>query len=360
MTFAAGARGLKVWKLLGLRAATRRTARAVDDSAAGPALGDGRRAAAADPHPRRRPDAFFEPLDERNERWEELVDPSRLALLADRGRRAGREDGFPPFDEIIDGVDRVGRATSGRRRSSAPTSAAPPRTCRWVRRMLDASPNAMSTSPRGLGELGRQPYTARSSSSTSRPHRVRHGRRPGSAASYALRVPIPRDCDESFDYGDDERAPRQGRWQIHGLGLPDDVLRRSTRTTPAGSWDLPLSRISAIRPPAAATMPQRTPARLGYAGRDELLERGSRPGSAAEEVEIETQAPDGPAHRTIDLDRRRRRRGRSSGPYKGADGRWFREATANPAVAIHVDGQRLPRPRSPPPTPTRSSGSAPR
>jgi hypothetical protein len=61
---------------------------------------------------------------------------------------------------------------------------------------------------------------------------------------------------------------------------------------------------------------------------------------AAEEIEIETQAPDGPAHRTIiwimvegdDTFVR---------SVMGSRGRWFREATANPAVAVHVGGQRI-------------------
>jgi hypothetical protein len=62
---------------------------------------------------------------------------------------------------------------------------------------------------------------------------------------------------------------------------------------------------------------------------------------AAEEVEIETHAPDGPAHRTViwvvvDDDETFVR------SYKGPNARWFREATANPAVALHVDGRRLP------------------
>lgn len=62
--------------------------------------------------------------------------------------------------------------------------------------------------------------------------------------------------------------------------------------------------------------------------------------AAAQEVEIETQAPDGPVHRTIiwvvvdgiDVFVR---------SYRGPDARWYQEATANPAVAIHVDGDRL-------------------
>jgi len=60
----------------------------------------------------------------------------------------------------------------------------------------------------------------------------------------------------------------------------------------------------------------------------------------AEEIEIETQAPDGPAHRTtiwimVEADAVFVR------SVLGTRGRWFREATANPAVAVHVDGRRI-------------------
>jgi hypothetical protein len=58
------------------------------------------------------------------------------------------------------------------------------------------------------------------------------------------------------------------------------------------------------------------------------------------EVEIETQAPDAPAHRTViwavvngDEVFVRSVRGRAA--------RWYREAAANPAVALHVDGRRF-------------------
>jgi hypothetical protein len=58
------------------------------------------------------------------------------------------------------------------------------------------------------------------------------------------------------------------------------------------------------------------------------------------EVEIETSAPAGPAHRTVvwiavdgdDVFVR---------SYRGASARWYREAVANPNVALHVDGRRL-------------------
>ncbi len=60
----------------------------------------------------------------------------------------------------------------------------------------------------------------------------------------------------------------------------------------------------------------------------------------AVEVEIETQAPDGPTHRTIiwivvDGDTTFIR------SYRGPTARWYREALANPLVAVHVGGRRL-------------------
>jgi hypothetical protein len=60
----------------------------------------------------------------------------------------------------------------------------------------------------------------------------------------------------------------------------------------------------------------------------------------AEEVRVETQPPDGPVHRTIiwivvdDGEVFIR-------SVRGERGRWYREAKANPAIAIHVDGKRL-------------------
>ena len=62
---------------------------------------------------------------------------------------------------------------------------------------------------------------------------------------------------------------------------------------------------------------------------------------AAEEVHIETVAPGGAAHQTIiwimvdDGEVFVR-------SVNGEKGRWYQEAKANPAVAIHVDGRRLP------------------
>ncbi len=69
---------------------------------------------------------------------------------------------------------------------------------------------------------------------------------------------------------------------------------------------------------------------------DDDLDRIDR----TEEVEIETVTGDGLVHRTIiwaivdDGSVYIR-------SYRGPDARWYREALANPAVALHVDGRRI-------------------
>jgi hypothetical protein len=80
---------------------------------------------------------------------------------------------------------------------------------------------------------------------------------------------------------------------------------------------------------------------IGYAGPVSFSGEDLGAIDAAEEVRIETQAPDGAVHRTIiwimvdDGEVFVR-------SVNGEDGRWYREAKANPAVAIHVGGKRLP------------------
>ncbi len=225
---ARGARGLKVWKLLGLRArdpAGRLVA--VDDERLDPLWS----AAAelglpvvihiADPI------AFFHPLDPTNERYEELSEHPDWHFWPTRPPGRPDEPGFPPFDELLASFDRlVGRhpATSfvGAHVGCAAEDLA------LVSRMLDAHPNLSIDIAARLGELGRQPYTARA-------FFVRHADRilfgtdaPADPAVYRLHYRFLETWDESFDYGTDD-VPGQGRWQIHGLGLPDDVLRKVYR-----------------------------------------------------------------------------------------------------------------------------------
>jgi hypothetical protein len=62
--------------------------------------------------------------------------------------------------------------------------------------------------------------------------------------------------------------------------------------------------------------------------------------AAAKEVDIETRSAAGEVHRTVIwiVERDGTVYVRS---YRGAHGRWFREALANPDIAIHVNGRRV-------------------
>jgi hypothetical protein len=63
--------------------------------------------------------------------------------------------------------------------------------------------------------------------------------------------------------------------------------------------------------------------------------------AAEQEVDIETRSPAGERRRTIIwvVEQDGAVYARS---YRGATGRWYREAVADPEIAIHVDGRRLP------------------
>lgn len=217
---ARGARGLKVWKTLGLVARDRSGERvAVDD----PRLDLLWQAAArldlpvlihvADPI------AFFDPLDERNERWEELKAHPDWHFWPPRDQGSA---GFATFDQILGELDRLlGRhpATSfiGAHVGCASEDLG------LVSAMLDRHPNFNVDLAARMAELGRQPYTSRTFIERYS-DRILFGTDEGfDPAMYRLHYRFLETLDESFDYSVLD-VPPQGRWQIFGLGLPDDVL----------------------------------------------------------------------------------------------------------------------------------------
>ncbi len=120
------------------------------------------------------------------------------------------------------------RAIRGRR-SSAPTSAAPPRTSALVGAAARRAPEP----PRRHRRAARRARPP----AVHRPGRSSSATRIGSCSAwtwrripaiYAIHYRFLETFDESFDYGT-EPVPAQGRWQIHGIGLPDDVLRKVYR-----------------------------------------------------------------------------------------------------------------------------------
>ena len=219
-----GARGIKVWKPLGLRARDPQGhVVAVDDERLDPFWAMAARldlpvvVHVADPI------AFFDPLDERNERWEELDEHPDWHFWPPMSE-AGDEAGFAAFDEILAAFDRViGRHPEttfiGAHVGCASEDLA------LVSSMLDRHPNYHVDISARMAELGRQPYTARAFF-LRHADRILFGTDLGyDPEMYRLHYRFLETMDESFDYSTEE-VPPQGRWQICGLGLPDDVLRK--------------------------------------------------------------------------------------------------------------------------------------
>ncbi len=94
-----------------------------------------------------------------------------------------------------------------------------------VARWLDEYPNLYVDIAARIAELGRQPYTARKFIND-HADRVLFGTDgPRVAARLLLHWRFLETQDEYFPYSENAFPP-QGFWQIYGLGLPDDVLKK--------------------------------------------------------------------------------------------------------------------------------------
>jgi predicted TIM-barrel fold metal-dependent hydrolase len=224
---AAGARGLKVWKLLGLRArdGSGRLV-GVDDRRLDPLwatageLGIPVTIHVADPV------AFFEPLDARNERWEELRAHPDWHFWPTRP--PGRPDlgGFPPFEELIDGLEAVVVRHPATTFIGAHVGCAAEDLAR-VSLILERAGNFHVDLAARIAELGRQPRAARAFVERWADRVLFGTDMAPDPAWWAVYYRFLETADESFAYDTHEdQPPSQGRWRIHGLDLPDGVLRR--------------------------------------------------------------------------------------------------------------------------------------
>lgn len=161
------------------------------------------------------PVAFFQPIDETNERWEELSRRPEWSFPPDK---------FPSHAELLAAllrvVERHPRTTfiGAHVASNAEDLAT-------VGQWLDTYPNLYVDFASRIGELGRQPYSARK-------FFLRYADRilfstdgpwPEERLTYYWR--LLETWDEYFPYSE-RPFPPQGFWRIYGLGLPDEVLRK--------------------------------------------------------------------------------------------------------------------------------------
>jgi predicted TIM-barrel fold metal-dependent hydrolase len=171
------------------------------------------------------PAAFFTPTDRFNERYEELNNhpdwsfyggdfPSNAELIAARNRMFARHPKtqfvtlhFGNFSENLQNVAEN----------------------------LDRFPNMHVDMAARIGELGRQPFTAKKFfdkyqdrilfATDATPHGDEFPQQVFNDQLYEIYYRFLETEDEYFDYAP-AKIPPQGRWRIYGINLPDSILRK--------------------------------------------------------------------------------------------------------------------------------------
>ena len=171
------------------------------------------------------PIAFFTPTDRFNERYEELNNhpdwsfyghdfPSNAELLEARNRVFARH----PKTQFI--VLHVGNFSEDLAN---------------VSENLDRFPNMAVDIAARIGELGRQPRTARRFfdkyqdrilfGTDATPHGDEFPQQVFNDKLYEIYYRFLETEDEYFDYAP-AKIPPQGRWRIYGIGLPEEILKK--------------------------------------------------------------------------------------------------------------------------------------
>jgi predicted TIM-barrel fold metal-dependent hydrolase len=226
----AGARGLKVLKTLGLFLRERITEGPlvkVDDRRFDPMW----EACAAHKLPVfihvSDPEAFFLPIDCTNERWDELGHHPDWSFH-------GRD--FPSHEEIMAARDRV-FARHPRTSFVALHVGHDAENLAFVSGSLDKFPNMTVELGARIGELGRQPRTARKffekhqdrilfgTDAVPPPDGENYPQQVFKDELYEIYYRFLETEDEYFDYAP-APVPPQGRWRIYGIGLPDATLKK--------------------------------------------------------------------------------------------------------------------------------------
>jgi predicted TIM-barrel fold metal-dependent hydrolase len=212
-----GAKGIKFWKNLGL---TVRDGKGdllrVDDERLAPIFDKAAELGIPVMFHIADPDAFFLPVDGRNERFEELAAHPDWSFYGS------------PFSkkDLLDQRDRV-IARHPKTTFVAAHIAECGENLARATQLLANYPNVLLDISARASELGRQPYSSRALFLRF-PDRILFGADLVPEESmYRLYFRFLETADEYFDYP--SHASRQGRWQIQGIYLPDDVLRKVYR-----------------------------------------------------------------------------------------------------------------------------------
>jgi predicted TIM-barrel fold metal-dependent hydrolase len=159
------------------------------------------------------PEAFFHPIDNKNERYEELTEHPDWSFYGPQ---------FPSKEELLAQRDHM-FAKHPNTTFVALHVANWPENLDYVSRLLDRLPNVMVEFGAREAELGRQPRRAREFFIKYQDRIMFGTDNEVSQAMYRNHFRWLETGDESFDYWG---YPGQGRWKIYGMELPDAVLEK--------------------------------------------------------------------------------------------------------------------------------------
>ena len=162
------------------------------------------------------PEAFFLPIDARNERYEELAAHPDWSFYGARFSK----------DELLQQRDRLFQRHPGTTFVGAHI-AENSEDLQRVSRMLEAYPNVMVDISARASELGRQPYSARKFFLRFADRILFGADLVPDVEMYRLYYRFLETDDEYFEYP--THASGQGRWSIYGLHLPESVLKKVYR-----------------------------------------------------------------------------------------------------------------------------------
>jgi uncharacterized protein len=208
-----GARGLKFLKDFGLGVRDKSgKLLAIDDARLDPVWEEcGRRGIPVFIHTGD-PEAFFHPIDASNERYEELVEHPDWSFY-------GHD--YPSLKSLLEARNRVFAKHPHTRFVSLHMGW--PENLDWVQSMLEKFPNVMVEFGARQAELGRQPRRTRELFLQYQDRIMFGSDSEVTESMYRSYFRWLETADEYFDYWG---APGQGRFEISGLALPDDVLEK--------------------------------------------------------------------------------------------------------------------------------------
>ncbi|MCL2360819.1 MAG: amidohydrolase [Defluviitaleaceae bacterium] len=164
------------------------------------------------------PKCFFTPVDEKNEWYECLIEQPEWSFCRDE---------LYTFEQLMEQQDAL-LANNPDTTFIIPHVGSCSEDLGFVGSQLDKHKNMYIDPSARISELGRQPYTAREFFIKYQDRILfgtdYTGSEPDAVYPYYFR--FLETFDEYFRYGPDDWGYGLGRWNIYGIGLPDDVLKK--------------------------------------------------------------------------------------------------------------------------------------